>query len=312
MADYVNRWGLGALQPIACTGADGYLWVLEADANALRALCDRYLNAPTGGAVNYQPVSHYVLLNIEHAQKLSPADPPFDVLGLEETEAALWVMTASMREELGLQVVDHLAWFNPYMFVAEWLAIMGGREVYGFPKEQAWFAWPGDPANAGHFSIDVIGARQFVPATMLERIRLLDINWAAGAGAPEPVTLDDFFNVLRELLFDRPLVPSPELGLKLGEELFNRSIQLVFLKQFFDAADGTKACYQAIVEAPVRLTGPANLQHLPGDFQFTFQDLASHPIHRDLGLPLTQVVSGGFSIDVEYTIENGVTMWQAP
>ena len=68
----------------------------------------------------------------------------------------------------------------------------------------------------------------------------------------------------------------------MGDLLAGRVGQ-VFLKQFRDAADGTRACYQSVVEAPVQIrrveSGLA-----PRDWAIQVHPLDSHPIGDELGV----------------------------
>lgn len=311
LPEFVNRWGKGALQPVACQDVTGYLFLFQADISRLRALCDRYLNLPSNHAVNYQPVSHFVLLNFEQARKLAPCSAPFNTcFAMQETEAAIWILTASMNSG----DVDHVAWFQPYMFVGEWLAIMGGREVYGFPKEQAFFELPSDQAKATHFGVDVIGAGQFGPQVVMDRTHLLDVDHVAGSSPdtlPTSLSVDDFVTLFRTLLLDQGFIQSVSLAAHLGADLVQRQMRCVFLKQFYDAEDGSRACYQAIIEAPVRLLGMPQVQGLPGTYQLTLQELESHPIQAELGLPRSQTSELAITANLNYEIGNGRTIWRA-
>lgn len=80
-------------------------------------------------------------------------------------------------------------------------------------------------------------------------------------------------------------------GLNFFEALANRVLSLtlptVFLKQFRDAKAGTKACYQAIIEAEYTADDFQDCQLFltnPPDVDITIKYLESHPIAQELGL----------------------------
>src|SRR5262249_30237267 len=98
---------------------------------------------------------------------------------------------------------------------------------------------------------------------------------------------------------------------KLGRAVLKREMRCVFLKQFYDAADGTRACYQAIIEAPLRATGDPCVERLPGVFHIRWQDLESHRVGPDCGLPLSQTACSAVTRAFDYEIGNGRTIWQA-
>jgi hypothetical protein len=312
---YVSRWPQGALQPIACQNVNGYLFLLRGQRANLQDLCDRFLNVPSAGSGwTYRALTDLVILTLDRTQKLIPQNPPGSNVGwTPETEASLWVPTVAMRNDLGIEVADHLAFFVPYIFVEEWLAIMGGREVYGFPKEQAWMDIPTDPTTASHLSADVVGTRVFGPDSEMTRMNLLDVDRVDGSTAPPvPAQFAEVLELVEQEIRANLVIPSPALIVHLLQDLANKQLTLVFLKQLFDAEDGRFACYQAIIEAPVQITRDPVMQRLSSDFQVSWQELATHPVQQDLGLPLQQQALRVYSIDFDFAIENGKVVWQAP
>jgi hypothetical protein len=90
---------------------------------------------------------------------------------------------------------------------------------------------------------------------------------------------------------------------------------LVFLKQFRDASCPTKACYQAVLEAPLAVHPlTARYRELSADlFEITVADWASHPIATELGIePATQHPELAFHASFDFDIELGFEVWRAP
>jgi len=91
---------------------------------------------------------------------------------------------------------------------------------------------------------------------------------------------------------------------------------MVFLKQFRDVADGRMACYQAIVEAPNRMThGPIDAGLLHGDWELAIEQFATVRLIDRLGLRVR--ASDGkvrsvfdFWIKFAFTAEPGRVVWQ--
>ena len=88
---------------------------------------------------------------------------------------------------------------------------------------------------------------------------------------------------------------------------------LVFLKQFRDASCTTKACYQAIIEAPlaVRVTQSWYTPLKADLFEVTVEDWASHPIASDLGITTRKPVHA-FRATLDFDIQLGHEVWRAP
>lgn len=100
----------------------------------------------------------------------------------------------------------------------------------------------------------------------------------------------------------------------IGELVANPT--LVFLKQFRDVSCPTKACYQAVVEAPLAVDPlTAKYEALdPSLFEITVQDWDSHPIASDVGVvprtPLQPEVA--FHATFDFDIQLGLELWRAP
>ena len=90
---------------------------------------------------------------------------------------------------------------------------------------------------------------------------------------------------------------------------------LVFLKQFRDASCPTKACYQALVEAPLAVhPSGAIYKELERElFEITVADWASHPIATELGIaPANQQPQLAFRASFGFDIKLGLEVWRAP
>src|SRR5947209_2001938 len=87
-------------------------FLFHADAAALQALCDRYLNVPTGGALHYRPLLPRVLLGVGDIGRVFPIDSPDQRKGwVPEIDVAFWVPVARYSKHLGLSFTEQVAWF---------------------------------------------------------------------------------------------------------------------------------------------------------------------------------------------------------
>lgn len=321
-AHYVNPLGLkGSPQPFVCQNMNLYGFILEGDIAQLGALCDHWFNTPAGGQVRYVPLSRYVMLSFANLQRLYSQNPPFkDTFWMPEQEVSFWVLVAAVHRESSVWVADRLAWFNPYMFVDNPVAMIAGREVYGIPKQFGWFRMPvsGPPEDAD-FSLEAIGVTQFSADAEARRMPLLEVTHRGtmeGAQADKWESIEAAFEAIRLLTIgtEEIVLPGPDLVVNLIEGLIHREVQMVMLKQFPDIANGEYTAYQAIVEAPVTVTHYRGGQPIPAQYDLQLHPAASYPFATDLGLKL---VDGrmqpklAFWLNYDFELGTGREVWRA-
>ena len=144
----------------------------------------------------------------------------------------------------------------PYIFVDAPAPLLGGREIYGFPKQ------PGDvivvSPDGSSFEVRAHCVDRFAP----------DCAGRAAHGAARdapgrPVGADTSPSATARTcrVSSREIAgwlgveverPSPA-GVRLLGQLARGEVPVVLLKQFRDAADPCRACYQAVIEVEQRL-----------------------------------------------------------
>jgi uncharacterized protein with NAD-binding domain and iron-sulfur cluster len=318
---YVDRGGEQVYpHPIGFTGVKFYSFLLEADAGALRELCDKYLNRPSAGAVAYTPLLPRILLGVAVIERAQPVDGPASRLGwIPEIDAAFWVPVMALQRRGDRSMASHLAWFQPYLFIDHPWAAAAGREIYGFAKAMARIQAPRKLGEPAVFKIATPAVPQPDPQAEVQWRDLVNLT---RTDAQNDVSLSALFSHPLEVLghFARTLVPNGEL-LKLAEEIpgialstfmHPREVPVVFLKQFRDVADPRRACYQAIVEAPARVTSFQGAGLLDGSYALDVTQCMTHPIVRELGLRgAQQPVLGAWHVDFGFVMETGTEVWRA-
>jgi hypothetical protein len=286
-------------------------FLLPARIEALRTLCNTYFSTPSNEAVKVSPLGPYVLLLYAEMQ-IQSLDERDEAIGwMHETEVSFWTPVTSGA--------GHAAWFLPYLFVDNPYAITSGREVYGFPKTWGQFEKPASIQNP-EFAVDVWGFTDFDPQAEGTVQRLLETRKSDAAQDTPPETWtswDAARSALIRLLF-KDWEPQAGNGTQwfemLEKMLTDADIRLLFLKQFRDAVDSRKACYQAIVEAPVQLTTFHSGGFIDADYTITCQPLASHPLPEILGLDVDSSSAmqalATFWLHVDFTLGPGVEVWR--
>ncbi|HEY9608798.1 acetoacetate decarboxylase family protein [Allocoleopsis sp.] len=308
--EYIVRGGDTAFEPpYSLKQTKLYGFVLEGTVESLQEMCDKYLNIPGQNKFRYCPASNRVLMVFDTIGNISSTEPPGNDKGFfsETGEVIFWVLTKAEKQEGSNFVVDHHAWFIPYIFVDNTPAMVLGREVFGFPKELGHFTIPDDPQNPQQFALETFVLQPFNPQSQANWRQLISVQLKqeekSGFGVNSWTDFKDAYEVISALFEDA------KINSKCPTQL---EVPMVFLKQFRDVKDGNKACYQAIVEATATLDKfHAGFPYIWYKFQVSVENFDSHPLVTELGLKLTQTAQLAFWIHFDFSFGNGTEIWKA-
>ena len=311
--DYVDRGGIQCYaQPYSAKKARAYGFLIEVDQDAVqRNVCDKLFNKPSGGKLHYVPVLPYVMLTFTHIQHLASTTEPYASLGCyTESELAIAVL---MWDE----VTQSAAWTYPYIWVDNPLAMVMGREVFGIPKELGWFYPPlNSQADNEEFTVSTMVARKRYPPNEAYQQRIASVMRTDHAGS-NPVA--NFLHTLKDMageaLTAAEIVASilPKLPFSIDMKNMDIDLPIAFLKELRDVADGTKACYQSIIQAMLHVERIEGCSFLPGSYEAKLGQFDSHPICSDFGLPVDKAIPVlfGFCSTYDFTLGNGTNVWTA-
>ena len=303
--------------PYTASGVNLRLYVLPAPFAKLVALLDRYLNS-VAGAGTYFPLGGRIVACFAAMGKVEGAAP--NLGWMREIDVALFIPTVRLD-----QLVPRIAFFAPYLFVDVPQAAATGREVHGYRKDigtsfsavdtfaDAWIPRASDLTHVDAWAVAAPGSR-------LRRERLIDLTAPAAGGAPVPwanqgAALDTLFDHMVGSVADvaAPLGPAFNLaGAALNAMLepllrnafkaivagVSADVPIVFLRQFRDPRHSAQADIQQVVHAKTRLDLASLSGHqLPGPYQLTFHDMASHPFSSELGVPNGAPVATSLTVE---------------
>jgi hypothetical protein len=100
------------------------------------------------------------------------------------------------------------------------------------------------------------------------------------------------------------VLPGVRLATSLVDDMLDGRIRQVFLKQFRDAAQGTRACYQSVVEAPIDLKR-VSIHRSKRDWDVTLRPLDSHPIDQEMGVTSQRALLA-LEGELDMVVETGV------
>ncbi len=277
-----------------------YSFLIEADVAALQRMLDQRLNNPFGAEQRFVPEGSLVMVVFNKIGKMYSQNSPDREKGwFSEQEAAIWVRVADTRLEKSF-------WFHPYMFVDNSYAMALGREVYGFPKATGWFDIPETPHGATHFSLETLVLPVFDPNTQGVRVPLIEVQRTSQFAIPDLEAGVDF---LAEIIgLETPAgdaLAKVRLIVNSISALSHLDVPMVFLKQFPTSDQPGFACYQTAIEATAVVAKVHNVEYVPGKWQVSITQAASHPIVQDLGLS-SNVVEAKFQFWAKFDMSVGL------
>jgi uncharacterized protein with NAD-binding domain and iron-sulfur cluster len=287
-----------------------HTFCVDGDPKRMQAALDATFAAPSAGAVRYDAVGSKLYISIAEIGRMASTDPGDAQRGwMQEIDVTIWVL-ARVAGALALR------WIPLWLFVEPPPALVTGREVYGFPKQTGRFDFS-PPDQAGRrFLTSTFVIRTFAPSTKADWAPL--IEFTPSAAAPEPGAgglwggLEDLARRVVSRLQSAAQVADPALLKTATEAMSGGGSTLAFLKQFPDAADPRRACYQAIIEADCRVLALRSAGLTAQAYRAEVHSYASHPLEEQLGIRTgLQEIGHGVVMDFDFSMELGREMWRA-
>jgi hypothetical protein len=336
------------------SGAKLFGFVLDAEPTAIDELLERDFNEPAYGGVDYRCAHSSVIVIFAEIDRLASDDPRDERRGyLSEREVSVWCLAADVTA--GNRLVWYLPYVfvDAGQAVASGREVYGYPKQIGFFEDEYPDKLEnGGKTTVWAPAIDHFGTNaKAIPLPMLSA----DHQPAGGpAPADKFSKLRELFTTRLDISERAPFGPAPRpsgaitpvgvpppgratastvpawAGRRVLDTLLGRgqiesadtliaelieNPTLVFLKQFRDVSCPTKACYQAIVEAPLAIHLSTASYEALDEQAFTLEvaDWDSHPIASDLGLqPGGLSPELAFRAEFEFDIQLGLEVWRAP
>ncbi|NNE43321.1 MAG: hypothetical protein HKN12_03860 [Gemmatimonadetes bacterium] len=312
LPQYIERGGRQFLcQPYMFNDVTLRSFFVKGSHDKMQAITDAMVNSVLGETV-YHVLSDQVVMLVTNVGHCNSENFPDNRMGfLEYMEVSAWIPV--VRFEQG-KLIPKIGLFSPYLWVNHPMALLAGREVFGCPKALADIQ-PTDPTSRATVTVDTYLENEYSPKTEWTSQRLLEIQ-TDHSDPSEHVHHDSMEDVVKDWI--RKLVGNVagtvlihaldhELDVLAHHDLI--SSNLVFLKQFRDAEDGSKACYQSVVEAPLSITEFRTGSTLPGNHEVVVHECDPFPLCDDLGLvpgpqkvEFATVMTGDFLFHAGHTV----------
>lgn len=274
--------------PLQLQNSEMYGFFVKGELAKLQATVDATLTAVAGGEMRFVVCSSFVMLTFTKVHKAFSTWPSDEVKGWgEEVDIITWVMVGQIDK--GDDKISRIFFYPCHIFVDSCMALINGRELFGYPKYQCEYEMPEPGQPARHFSLAAQGFQPFSPDSRLALHPLIDVDATTDRhGARKVGGLLELIEEGIELLAAN-LPAMLELDKEGWEQIANMlrspGCEQIFLKQFPDAS-GVKAVYQAIVAAPAKVNAVHAVEVYEDDYEVTLHEFASFPLHESLGLQL--------------------------
>lgn len=285
-------------------------YFLKADRARLADLCRNIFDTPSGGALSVVPLSEWIMVSFADMGRGSFASRP-DLGWSTEKELAFWMWVGVLKEPGSDELVGAYL-YNPYLFLDNPVALLTGREVFGFHKQMGWVTLPPPGADELSFKVDAFGTTTGGANAQWQQLPLLSLSGS------KPITsigeaLTDLASViahLGELMPDIRLRPGLPLLEEFARCLVHGWAPLTFLKQFRDVENPNLACYQAICTSDMQLNALHGVRLLePGTLSVS--PVANLPICDHLGIAASGQTGYGVELVADMTLYPGRELWRA-
>ncbi|OLE36555.1 MAG: hypothetical protein AUG48_07005 [Actinobacteria bacterium 13_1_20CM_3_68_9] len=287
-------------------------FLLEGERTRIEDLVRRTLDEPAGPEVAYRAIGSNVLLMVGGFERVSSMASPFDRWGsVSEIMAAFWVPVIAGRDLGETFLAERLGLAAPYVFVDNPMSYLGGRETYGYAKTMGRFDPPDGigerqrmEAFGGDFGRDEGAAWRLFLEISADGKKGSASERADSLDGPEALVRQLAPQALERNAKGEVVLPGVRLAASLLDDMLEGRIRQVFLKQFRDAAQGTRACYQSVVEAPIELKR-VSLRRSSRDWDVMIRPLDSHPIGQEMGVTSQRAILA-LDGELDMVVETGV------
>ena len=281
-------------------------YFVRGDLAKLQATVNTTLNRVAGRQLSLKALSPYVMLTFTRVNHADSANPVDQAKGwITEVDIVTWIMVGEIDAKGKLA---HLYWYPCHIFVDDAMALINGRELFGYPKYLCDYEIPEAGADPLRCALAAQGFHPFSPETKIALHPLLEVNATVQTAPHKPVNsflelIEQAFRIFLSIpdFFDMDAAGWQDI-LSL---LRNPRIDQIFLKQFPDSA-GVKAVYQALVAAPAEIERLHSARLLGHEYECTLHAFDSFPLDQTLGLKLgVQAAILPFQVSFDFTAMPG-------
>jgi len=294
-----------------------YSFVVTGNTDALQATVDTRLNFMSDRPdTKYIVASDKVMFSFTYSANGHSLASDIKMGYASEKALLTFIILAECKKDGDEWNAERLFLFAPFTFVDNPLSMAVGRETYGFPKSIGFFEMPEDYKFVYNLSLSALAFKKFHPEERAFVQPLININKQIVDDPEEEEELQDSLAVWKRIT--EKLKPTSEefhKGVKFYmqemKDLWNLDVPLVFLRQFRDIADASKACYQAIMEVDGHVNEFHGASIYTSKFTVSINDVATYPLCAALGIPEVCETDWSFRVNIDLSFGNGTEVYRS-
>ena len=118
--------------PLQLKQSEMYGYFVKGDLSKLQATVNTTLNQVAGTRMTLKALSPYVMLTFTRVNHADSSNPVDQAKGwITEVDIVTWIMVGQMDAQGKLA---HIYWYPCHIFVDDAMALINGRELFGYPK----------------------------------------------------------------------------------------------------------------------------------------------------------------------------------
>lgn len=294
-------------QPYTMKGTKAQFFALKASLEKMQAVVDAQLNIFPGSPYRYKPLPPFVNVSPMWIDRICCNDTPDSQMGwMRESDFNFSFFVGAFKPNE--KMPHHVACYFPYLIVDSPVTMASGREIWGYRK--VWGQFEYVPGSFQPVAASTWVLKQYTPDSQLEMAEVARVLPPQPKSANPLLTLiDEAVTLAADVVLEAGVIASDVLS-----AVLNNHMNMVFLQETRDAQYPERAAYQALIEAPMKITFTTSAVKLIDGYSIQLTDYASYPLISNLGIEVENgIAKSVISTQLEFDciLENGTVVASA-
>lgn len=264
--------------------ANMYGFFIKGDSGKIQDFIDSTIGLHPEAGSHFKVLSSYCMLTFTDIENVKSTNPQFSNMGwFQESDIIIWLPVAKMEDDK----INHIYWYPAFICVNNILALINGRETWGFNKYLCDLQMPAIGGKPDFFNITVDSFKEYHPDTKLSPHELFNVKLVQ---EDKESPIENFVDLVKEGIellkteadfFDLDF----DAVKQMAEGFIHPEIDQLLFKQFPDG-QAENAVYQNTLHSPSVVDKIHNACIYFHEFEFTLEANDMFPLDKMFGIPL--------------------------